>query len=116
MSKPQLRDVILRGSNAGWVKGGFSEGELGRDQGGRRGAVVQRAMTGDREEPVRIDRRLAMLGGNDEERRLKEALLLQFAHHLADAGIDKLDFLQHCGSRSFRRVRISALDAGLDQL
>src|SRR6266852_8244912 len=73
-------------------------------------------MTGNREKPVRIDRRLAMFGCDDNKRRLKQVLLSQFAHHLADGAIDKFDFTLHCGSRSSGSVSVTALDAFLDQL
>ncbi len=66
--------------------------------------------------PVRVDRGLAVLGRDDHERRLKQPATLQLAHHLADAGIDELDLIQHRGGRCPGGVGISTLDTSFNQL
>src|SRR5580698_9639133 len=73
-------------------------------------------MSGNGEEAVGIDGRLAMLGRDDDGGRLEEVLILKCTDHLADGRIDEFDFGRHAGSRIARGIRIPALDAVLDQL
>src|SRR5580700_7131293 len=67
---------------------------------------------------MRIDGRLAMLGCDDNQRRVEQVLICQLRHHLPDTGVDELDFIQHGWSWGRLVVRIPADrgDASLDQL
>ena len=73
-------------------------------------------MAGDGEEPVRIDRGLAMLGRDNDGGRFKETLIFQSHHHLADGVVRELDLIQHIGGGIARGIRITTLHAVLDQL
>jgi hypothetical protein len=52
--------------------------EAGVKEYRRRGhAVIRRGRPGDREEPVCVDRGLAMLGGDDDGGRVKKSLIFK---------------------------------------
>src|SRR5690242_3531519 len=73
-------------------------------------------MSGNGEETVGIDRRLTVLGGDDNDGGTKKVTILEFFSHLTDRGIHELDFARHAGSGITRRVRVSALDSVFNQL
>src|SRR5262249_37853446 len=108
LSQPQQRDIILRGSDASRVVGRLREGEIGFYQAGRRSSL-------DLGNPIRVDGRLAMLGGECDECRLQQALLLQFRDKLPNAGVDELDLALHGGGRGSSRIRIPAFDASFNE-
>ena len=97
-SQPQLRDIILRGSDSIRVERRFGK----RGRYGPRTKSAGEVPLAALQNAVRIDRGLAVLGGDDDQRRFKQAPALQFAHHLADAGIDELDLIQHIGQSAFQ--------------
>jgi hypothetical protein len=73
-------------------------------------------MAGDGEEAVGIDRRLSVLGGDDNDGRTKKVTILELFSHLTDRGIHELDFARRAGSGITRRVRVAALDSVFNQL
>src|ERR1700741_5655932 len=73
-------------------------------------------MTGDGEETVRVDRRLAMLGRDDDGGRFKKTLIFQGRPHLADRTVCKRDFVLHVGRGITGRILVTALHSVLDQL
>src|ERR1700722_20895159 len=68
------------------------------------------------EETVRIDGRLAVLGGDDDCSGIQELLVLERGHHLSDRRIHKSNLARHAGGRITRRVGVASFDAILDQL
>ena len=80
--------------------------ESGRKLGPRTadgGRAVGAAAARDREEAVGVDRRLPVLGGNDEGGRVEQVGLLQRADELADGAIDELEFRRACWVSVFPR-------------
>ena len=66
---------------------------------------------------VGVDRRLAVLGRDYDERRFEEALLLQFTNPLANRSIHQLDLTYYPGAGSSSRIQISTRAVALlDQL
>src|SRR6516162_11946794 len=73
-------------------------------------------MTGNGEETVWVDRRLAMLGRDNDGGRFKQTLIFQGRHHLADRLVCERDFVLHVGRGITGRIRVTALHSVLDQL
>src|SRR3984957_6366998 len=72
-------------------------------------------MPRNREETVRIDGRLAVLGGDDDGGGIQELLVLERGHHLPDRRIHESNLTRHAGGRITRGVGVTAFDAVLDQ-
>src|SRR6202008_4942216 len=77
------------------------DGARGRDAGIARG----------------IDRALTVLGGDDDQRRVAQALGAQLRDELADGGVDVLDLVHQCRVGRAARIAVAAhAQGGLDQL
>ncbi len=72
-------------------------------------------MSGNGEEAIGVDRRLPVLGRDDDGGRTEKTVILERLDHLPDRGIDEFDLAQHAGGGSARGVGVTSLDA-LDQL
>src|SRR5579883_211189 len=65
---------------------------------------------------VRIDRRLAVLGCDDDQRALEFACALQRMDYVADGSVNIFDLLEKRRRRSACRIQIAAFHAAFDQL
>src|SRR5579871_512166 len=63
-----------------------------------------------------IDRRLAVLGGNDDRRGRKQTLVLQLLHHLAYGRIDEHDLSLHVRGGRSGSIGVAAFHAIFNQL
>src|SRR6516162_9131268 len=77
-------------------------------------------MTGNGEETVWVDRRLAMLGRDNDGGRFKKTPIFQGRHHLADRAVCERDLVLHVGRGITGRILVTALHLhsvlDLDQL
>src|SRR5882762_10566948 len=101
--QPEKREIVLGGSDL--VDFGVRKQ---RGDNRRRGLAVVTGRTRDRQEPVRIDWRLAMLRCDDYERRIEQAIARQVRNHFADGDINELDLLQQRIAGRSDRVLIPA--------
>src|SRR5271169_6108318 len=73
-------------------------------------------MSGNGEEAVGIDRRLAVLRGDDDGGLMQEALILERGNHLADGTVHEFDLAKHGWCRSACGVGVTAIDSLFDEL
>src|ERR1035438_7642918 len=67
-------------------------------------------MSGNREKPGGVKRRLAVFGGNDDGGRLQQVLILQSLDHLSNRGVDKLNLAQQFRRGVASRVLVAPKD------
>src|SRR6202035_3120706 len=77
---------------------------------------VRSRMSGNGEEAVGVDRRLAVLGGDDDGGRTEKTLILERLDHLPDRRIHEFDLIPHAGRRISCGIGVAALDGAYDQL
>src|ERR1700722_8909381 len=73
-------------------------------------------MSGNGEEPVGVDRRLAMLRGDDDDRRIEEVAIREFFGHLTNRGVYEFDLARHAGSGITGGIGIASKGSALNQL
>src|SRR5256885_15277798 len=69
-----------------------------------------RARARNRKEPLGVDRRLAMLGGDSQQRRIEQVLLVQLCHHCSDRSVDKFVLVEQCTGGPAKGIAVSTRD------
>ena len=108
--EPDHGDVVFGCADAGWIGRRLRERQapgIVRNRRRRGGDGVIRGVR-DPQVARRINRALAVLGRDDDQRGVPESLALQFGNHLADGKIHELDFTEQSLRRRSLRVKIAA--------